>query len=100
MCQIARCPYCKSIWVCWNWVHINIETAVALNPHIPRDELKKTLFGHECWNCGDDIGGACHTTAEKVTNGIPYWILRYIHGLPDIISNQWWRLKKCVKTEP
>lgn len=63
----------------------NIETAVELNPSIPRVELEKTLIGHECWNCGDDWGGSCWCTPKLVTNGVPYWILRYVHGAPDII---------------
>ena len=90
--SIARCPYCNSIWVCWNWVQSNVETAMELNPNIPKDELEETLIGHECWNCGDDWGGSCWGTPNLVTNGVPYWVLRYIHGLPDIIWLFFYRL--------
>jgi len=55
--MIRRCPYCNSIWVCWNWWH-------------SLDE-----WGHECWSCDNAF-----VTKGKVSNGIPYWILRLIKG--------------------
>lgn len=50
--MIKKCPYCKSIWVCWNWLHFD-------------------QWGHECWTCENAL-----MTKDKVKNGIPYWILR------------------------
>ena len=78
---IARCPYCNSIWVCWNWIHAwggDRQKHEEMNPHIPPSELLD--WGHECWNCGDDIGGSCFETPKKVRNGIPYKLLRLIKG--------------------
>ena len=72
---IRRCPECNSIWVCWNWVHVPIEISMELNPHRTKEELEAISWGHECWNCGDDLGGHCFTTKNKVTNGVPYWLL-------------------------
>jgi len=46
------------------------------NPHMTREELRKSQWIHECWNCGDGIGGYCFETENKVTNGVPYWLLR------------------------
>jgi len=51
-----------------------------MNPHMTREELKKTQWIHECWNCGDDIGGHCFETENKVNNGVPYWLLKLIKG--------------------
>jgi hypothetical protein len=73
---MARCPNCNSIWVCWNWIHVPVEKLQKMNPNIPVERLKKGQWTHECWNCGDDISGFCFETENKVTNGIPYWILR------------------------
>ncbi len=73
---MKRCPFCNSIWVCWNWVHVPLEIYKQLNPHKTEEELRKTLWGHECWNCGDDIGGACFTTEHKIRNGVPYWLMK------------------------
>ncbi len=78
--MIARCPKCNSIWVCWNWIHSfggDFEAYVKANPHMTREELKQTQWGHECWNCGDEYGGYCFETENKVTNGVPYWILTH-----------------------
>ena len=81
--MIKRCPKCNSIWVCWNWAHAfngDLEAYAKANPHLTREELRKTMWIHECWNCGDEIGGHCFETANKVRNGIPYKILRLIKG--------------------
>ena len=81
---MPRCPYCKSIWVCWNWVHSfggDLEACAAANPHMTKEELAETMWTHECWNCGDGHGGSCFQTAHKVKNGIPYWILRRFYYL-------------------
>lgn len=59
----ARCPNCNSIWVCWNWIH------------------RKTMWVHECWDCGDNWGGHCFETPDKVANGIPYQALRRFYNL-------------------
>ena len=71
MSLIKRCPYCNSIWVCWNWIHAfggNREEYEKANPDID----PKCLFdwGHECWDCENVI-----ETKNKVRNGIPYWFL-------------------------
>ena len=78
---IARCPQCNSLWVCWNWINCgDFEKYCEMNPHMTREELKKTQWIHECWNCGDDIGGHCFETENKVNNGVPYWLLKLIKG--------------------
>jgi len=77
--MIARCPYCNSIWVCWNWINAwggDFERYVKANPHLTREELRQTMWGHECWDCDN-----CHQTADKITNGIPYWVLKRFYGL-------------------
>lgn len=70
--MIARCPYCSSIWVCWNWTYAKQADLERLNPllHITSDE-----YGHECHDCGDEIGGPVFMTRRKITNGIPYKLL-------------------------
>ena len=77
---VSRCPRCNSVWVCWNWIHSDLNIACELNPHMTREALKKESWIHECWNCGDDIAGYCFATDKKVTNGVPYWLLRFIKG--------------------
>ena len=67
---IKRCPYCGSIWVAWNWCHWNLEDLVRLNPHLTREEIKNSQWGHECWNCE-----GVNETENEVTNGIPHWLL-------------------------
>ena len=57
--MVAKCPFCDSIWVCWNWIHA------------PNDKL----WIHECWNCSDGIWGTCFETEGKVRNGVPHWLL-------------------------
>ena len=69
--MIRECPYCNSIWVCWNWCHWDLEELIKLNPHRTREELSNCLWGHECWDC-DNV----HETAKKIHFGIPYWILK------------------------
>lgn len=68
---MKRCPRCKTIFVCWNWIHSNLDEAVKLNPHMTYKQLKESQWIHECHVCG-------HTfeTEKKVTNGIPYKLLR------------------------
>jgi len=81
--MIARCPYCNSIWVCWNWIHSwggDLDKNCEMNPHMTREELRQTQWIHECWNCGDEIGGTCFETPNKVRNGIPYKLLRLLKG--------------------
>jgi len=77
--MIAHCPYCNSIWVCWNWINAwggDFEKYVEMNPHMTREELKKTQWGHECWDCDN-----CHETESKITNGVPYWFLTRFYSL-------------------
>jgi len=74
--MIAKCPFCKSIWVCWNWLYFNKDRINKLNPA----HLLKTTdeWGHECHadKCIDSFGlGSCHITSHKVRNGVPYWLL-------------------------
>ncbi len=83
---IARCPYCNSIWVCWNWCYSDLDELVKLNPTYTREEVAQTLWVHECWDCGDVYGGACHETPNKVTNGMPHWFLERFHEI-----HVWWR---------
>ena len=68
---VARCPHCKSIWVCWNWVHAFGGDRVAYekaNPHIKSKDLKD--WGHECWFCENVF-----KTRERVNNGVSYNVL-------------------------
>ena len=70
--MIARCPYCNSIWVCWNWIHTfggDREAYEKANPHMKPEDLKN--WGHECWVCEN-----CNETDERVENGVPYKLLR------------------------
>ncbi len=72
LAELATCPNCKSIWVCWNWMHAwggDRKKYEGMNPTIPSERLLD--WGHECWNCD-----ASFETKEKVTNGIPYEFLR------------------------
>ena len=72
---IKRCPYCNSIWVCWNWCHCDLDKMTELNPHLTREELRKSQWGHECWNCE-----GVSETENRVRNGIPHWILQAIYN--------------------
>lgn len=81
MAKIARCQYCGSIWVCWNWMHVDRKTLERLNPHLPPDEIKE--WGHECWDCE-----AAQETHKKVKNGIPYWVLKYFYRPGKWISTK------------
>ena len=70
--MIKKCPYCDSIWVCWNWVYAfggDRKAYEEANPHLDPKSLKD--WGHECWDCD-----FCFETYEKVRNGIPYWVLK------------------------
>jgi hypothetical protein len=78
MSIIARCPHCGSLWVCWNWIHPwggDLDKYCVINPHMTREELSQSMWGHECWDCE-----GCHDTKERVLNGIPYKLLRLIKG--------------------
>lgn len=75
--MIKRCPYCNSIWVCWNWVYAfggNRKEFEEANPHIDSKDLRD--WGHECWSCG-----GVSETYNKVRNGIPYWFLKKFYYL-------------------
>jgi len=67
---LKRCPYCNSMWVCWNWCHWDLERLVELNPHFTREELENGQWGHECWACS-----GVNETRDKVCNGMPHWFL-------------------------
>ena len=72
--KIKRCEYCSSIWVCWNWCNAwggDLDKYCEMNPHISREKLKESMWGHECWDCE-----GVQDTAEKVIDGIPYNTLR------------------------
>ena len=74
---MRRCPYCKSIFVCWNWIHAyggDRRAYEKANPHIDPKDLKD--WGHECWDCE-----GCSETHAKVRNGMPYWILRRFYRI-------------------
>lgn len=69
---VAQCPHCKSIWVCWNWFHSFGGDRAAYekaNPHMDPKDLHD--WGHECWDC-EHVA----MTHLKVTNGVPYWLLK------------------------
>ncbi len=53
----------------------DLDACCEANPHMTREELRQTMWGHECWSC-DNV----HQTADKVRNGIPYKILRWVKG--------------------
>ena len=65
---MKKCPYCKSILVCWNWMHQTKEKLQEYNSHL---DIKNDEWYHECWDC-DSI----NFTSYKVTNGIYYWLLK------------------------
>ena len=78
--MIRRCPYCDSIWVCWNWIHAfggDRKAYENANPHYKPEDLKD--WGHECWDC--DLQFETH---RKVRYGMPYWILRSFHWMRKI----------------
>jgi len=60
---IARCPYCNSIFVCWNWFY-----------------SEGYGYGYECWACGniDKIG-------HEVRNGIPYFVLKFLFRIKCLL---------------
>lgn len=60
--MIKRCPYCNSIWVCWNWIHQD-PSIFSISSNVN--------WVHECWDCEH-----CNSTEYKVYNGIPYWFLK------------------------
>ena len=72
LADLAVCPECKSIWVCWNWIHPfggDRKRYEEANPHIPPEKLLD--WGHECWDCEN-----CFETNDRITNGIPYEFLK------------------------
>ena len=73
--MIKRCPYCGSIWVCWNWMHFTKE---SMNKYFEEIGVAyrhaKDDWGHECWDCESAL-----STDYEVKNGMPYWILKYFH---------------------
>jgi len=72
---IKRCPYCNSIWVCWNWILAfrgDRKKFEEANLHLNPKDLKD--WGHECWDCDNVI-----KTHKKVRNGLPYWVLKTFH---------------------
>ena len=64
-----KCPHCKSIWVCWNWLKFDKKWMKENNPiYYKNIELKDVKgWGHECWDCTDVF-----ETHKKVLDGIPY----------------------------
>jgi hypothetical protein len=69
--KIAKCIYCNSIFVCWNWFHQSKEWMKKHNPYLSDEGCK--IWGHECHKCN-----GVFETKEKVTNGIPYKLLMFI----------------------
>ena len=94
--NLATCPHCGSIWVCWNWIHAfggDRKKYEEANPHIPPEELKD--WGHECWDCEN-----CFETKDKVLNGIPYEFLKKYYRELDSegrISKQYISQKECAE---
>jgi len=75
--EMKKCPYCNSIWVCWNWIYAfggDRKAYEEANPHLDPKSLKN--WGHECWDCD-----SCFETYKKVRNGIPYWVLKRFYRL-------------------
>ncbi len=62
--MLKRCPYCNSIWVCWNWIQ----------EYNPTHDINSDSWVHECWYCEN-----CNFTEKKVWNGIPYWFLKMFY---------------------
>ncbi len=83
MSLINRCPWCNSIWVCWNWACWPLEQLITLNPQFTREELKQQQWGHECWQCG-----GVHETATKVQHGMPYWFLKLFYKTRGIRAEE------------
>ncbi len=77
---MKKCEYCNSIFVCWNWFHQSKEKLIELNHrYFDSDE-----WGHECWKCN-----GVQITDIKVTNGIPYWLLKFIFRYFKKIKDPW-----------
>ena len=66
--MIAKCYYCKSIFVCWNWFHQTKEKLQEYNPNL---KIESDCWGHECWRCN-----GVFETPNKVKTGLPYRLLR------------------------
>lgn len=66
--MIAKCPYCNSIWVCWNWIHIFKDKHNEMNPHML---VNGDVWSHECWKCSSVF----ETYGDRIINGVPYWFL-------------------------
>lgn len=67
---MRKCKYCQSIFVCWNWLHVPKQRLKELNP---QKYIHDDSWGHECWKCT-----GVQETDIKVTDGIPYWLLKFI----------------------
>jgi len=76
---MRRCPYCNSIYVCWNWVHVDKDKLTELNPW--RKPFEFDHWGHECWDCDNVM-----QTTHKVTNGMPYFIAVRLHRIKYILG--------------
>jgi len=76
MRMIARCQWCNSPWVCWNWVYAFCGDRAAYekaNPHIKPQDLKD--WGHDCWDCAN-----LNQTSQKVRNGLPFWFVKKFYS--------------------
>lgn len=67
---MRKCPFCKSLFVCWNWVYVPKEKLIKLNPYL---KIFGVEWGHKCWQCG-----AVNITHSKVKDGMPYWLLKFL----------------------
>jgi len=84
---LRRCPYCGSIWVCWNWIHAPAQWTYDTEDGFEYNE--GDIWVHECWNCE-----GCFETPIKIYLGIPYKILRFYFEYVDTDSKMGKMLKE------
>lgn len=70
--SVRLCPFCKSPWVCWNWI---ISKAGTTIPSYDKDH-----FGHECWKCGSGF-----STTYRIEYGMPYFFLKNFYSIFHIL---------------
>ena len=68
--NLKTCPYCDSIYVCWNWMNCfcgDAQQMIDKNLHCNYTLDNVPMWRHECWDCG-----GCFDTHDKVSTGIKY----------------------------
>lgn len=76
---MKKCKFCGSIWVCWNWIHVEKEKFKEMNDHL---DVRGDYYVHECWRCEK-----CFDTYHQIKNGIPCLILKHFYNyLKNIIK--------------